>query len=367
MRPAPRRLVPMKQTRKPLLIVALLALGVFGVITGILVSAHGALGQPTPSNASPSDEEKKAANAAGCCKAGDTTPPTELVKQVPKGQLHSPYPDYAKLAKDDPDLVKQFRLPGCNECHGGTGGGGICPAVTQGVWFWGNTDDVLFRLVTLGSVDLEKEGYTVELAGSGLDALSKLETAKPALVILDIMLPDTDGFEVCRQIRSRSEVPVLMLTARKDDIDKILGLELGADDYLTKPFNPRELVARVKAVLRRYAAGQKPGKLIEAGNLKIDAARREVLIDGSAIKLRTKEFDLLMVLAQNFGVVMTRERLLEIVWETDYYGETRTVDIHVNHVRDKIAGADVAIETVRGVGYKLTNKAGSAEPGTSGD
>ena len=132
MRAAPRRLVPMKQTRKRLLIVALLALGVFGAITGILVSAHGALGQPTPSNASPSDEEKKSASAAGCCKTEDTTPPTELVKQVPKGQLHSPYPDYAKLAKDDPDLVKQFRLPGCNECHGGTGGGGICPALTQG-------------------------------------------------------------------------------------------------------------------------------------------------------------------------------------------------------------------------------------------
>ena len=94
-----------------------------------------------------------------CCKAGDATPPLELVKQVPKGELHSPYPDYAKLAKDDPDLVKQFRLPGCNECHGGGGGGGICPALTQGVWFWGNTDDVLFRLVTLGSVDLEKQGY----------------------------------------------------------------------------------------------------------------------------------------------------------------------------------------------------------------
>jgi mono/diheme cytochrome c family protein len=98
--------------------------------------------------------------AEECCKAGDETLPTELVKQFPKGQLHSPYPDYAKLAKDDPDLVKQFRLPGCNECHGGTGGGGICPPLTQGVWFWGNTDDVLFRLITLGSVDLEKEGYT---------------------------------------------------------------------------------------------------------------------------------------------------------------------------------------------------------------
>jgi len=139
-----------KRKRYALLILAPLAFGVMR-----MPSAHAAEGQPAPSEATPSGEK-----GGTCCKAGDTTPPTELVKQVPKGQLHSPYPDYAKLAKDDPDLVKQFRLPGCNECHGGTGGGGICPAVTQGVWFWGNTDDVLFRLVTLGSVDLEKEGYT---------------------------------------------------------------------------------------------------------------------------------------------------------------------------------------------------------------
>ena len=139
-----------KRKRYALLILVPLAFGVMR-----MPSAHAAEGQPAPSEATPSGEK-----GGTCCKAGDTTPPTELVKQVPKGQLHSPYPDHAKLAKDDPDLVKEFRLPGCNECHGGTGGGGICPAVTQGVWFWGNTDDVLFRLVTLGSVDLEKEGYT---------------------------------------------------------------------------------------------------------------------------------------------------------------------------------------------------------------
>jgi mono/diheme cytochrome c family protein len=139
-----------KRKRYALLILAPLAFGVMRI-----PSAHAAEGQPALSEATPSGEK-----GGTCCKAGDTTPPTDLVKQVPKGQLHSPYPDYAKLAKDDPDLVKQFRLPGCNECHGGTGGGGICPAVTQGVWFWGNTDDVLFRLVTLGSVDLEKGGYT---------------------------------------------------------------------------------------------------------------------------------------------------------------------------------------------------------------
>jgi mono/diheme cytochrome c family protein len=142
----------MKRKRKRYALLILVPLA-FGVMR--MPSAHAAEVQPAPSETTPSGDK-----GGTCCKAGDTTPPTELVKQVPKGQLHSPYPDYAKLAKDDPDLVKQFRLPGCNECHGGTGGGGICPAVTQGVWFWGNTDDVLFRLVTLGSVDLEKEGYT---------------------------------------------------------------------------------------------------------------------------------------------------------------------------------------------------------------
>jgi two-component system, OmpR family, alkaline phosphatase synthesis response regulator PhoP len=208
----------------------------------------------------------------------------------------------------------------------------------------------------LARLYLEKDGYKVELASNGEEAIRKLDLIKPSLVILDIMLPDIDGFEVCRQIRRRSEVPVLMLTARKDDIDKILGLELGADDYLTKPFNPRELVARVRAILRRYAAGQRPGKLIEAGNLRIDLARREVKIAGNPVKMRTKEFELLKALAQNPGIVLTRERLLEMIWDTDCYGETRTVDIHINHVRDKIGNADVAIETVRGVGYKLIHR-----------
>jgi len=140
-------------------VVGLLVLGVvvLGVIGAVLWLSRTDKEMPAPSEAAGSSKETTSA-AAACCKAGDTTPP-ELVKQFPKGQLHSPYPDYKKLAKDDPDLVKQFRLPGCNECHGGTGGGGICPALTQGVWFWGNTDDVLFRLITLGSVDLEKEGY----------------------------------------------------------------------------------------------------------------------------------------------------------------------------------------------------------------
>lgn len=212
---------------------------------------------------------------------------------------------------------------------------------------------------------LEKEGYRVDLAGNGLEALDKLASFKPTLVVLDLMMPGMDGFEVCRQIRQRSEVPVLMLTARKEDIDKILGLELGADDYITKPFNPRELVARIKAIQRRYSAGQKSGRILEAGDLRIDLARREVEIGGKQIKMRTKEFDVLAALLQNFGIVLTRERLLEMIWDTDYYGETRTVDIHITHVRERISGASVGIETVRGVGYKMVNKQAGNE--TIGD
>jgi mono/diheme cytochrome c family protein len=147
--------------------VGLLALIVLSLFTigGILWAAQAA-DEASPPAGTPAANEDAASKEQVCCKPGDTTPPTELVKQVPPGGLHSPYPDYAKMAKDDPDLVKQFRLPGCNECHGGTGGGGFCPALTQGVWFWGNTDDVLFRLATLGSAELEKQGFTRYQYGS---------------------------------------------------------------------------------------------------------------------------------------------------------------------------------------------------------
>jgi DNA-binding response OmpR family regulator len=212
------------------------------------------------------------------------------------------------------------------------------------------------NILELAKLYLEQEGYRVEGVGNGNDALLKLSSAKPSLIVLDLMLPDIDGFEICRQIRKKSDTPILMLTARKEDVDKIVGLELGADDYLTKPFNPRELVARVKAILRRYESGLKPGQAIEVNNLHIDLARREAAIDGQPLRLRTKEFDLLASLAQNLGVVLTRDRLLEMVWETDYYGETRTVDIHINHLRDKLSGANASIETVRGIGYKMTLK-----------
>ncbi|MBI4187523.1 MAG: response regulator transcription factor [Chloroflexi bacterium] len=209
------------------------------------------------------------------------------------------------------------------------------------------------NIIELARLYLERDGYKVEGVADGHGALSRQESLHPDLIILDLMLPGIDGFEVCRRIRAKSSVPILMLTARKEDIDKVVGLELGADDYLTKPFNPRELVARVKAILRRSQMGATPGEAIEIGNLRIDLARHEVTVEGNPVKLRTKEFALLATLAQNLGIVLSREKLLEKVWGYDYYGETRTVDVHVNHLRDKIAGSGADIETLRGTGYKM--------------
>jgi len=210
------------------------------------------------------------------------------------------------------------------------------------------------NIIELAKLYLEREGYRVEGVANGNDALSRQSTLNPDIIILDLMLPDIDGFEVCRRIRAKSDVPILMLTARKEDVDKIVGLELGADDYLTKPFNPRELVARVKAILRRYQTGLKPSDSLEVGGVQIDLSRYEVTIDGKLVKLRTKEFALLATFAQNLGIVLSREKLLDLVWGFDYYGETRTVDVHINHLREKIAGSGACIETVRGTGYKMT-------------
>ena len=210
------------------------------------------------------------------------------------------------------------------------------------------------NIIELVSLYLEREGLKVQSAFTGREALSRQETDNPDLIVLDLMLPDIDGLEVCRQIRARSSVPILMLTARKEDVDKIVGLELGADDYLTKPFNPRELVARVKAIIRRTQAPPKVSQTIVVGGMVIDTARHEVAVQGKAIALRSKEFALLATLAENLGIVLTRERLLELVWGYDFYGETRTVDVHINHLREKIAGSGVDIETLRGTGYKMT-------------
>jgi len=213
------------------------------------------------------------------------------------------------------------------------------------------------HIIELARMYLEREGFRVSAVGDGRAALELVDRPgeQPALMVLDLMLPGLDGYEVCKQVRAKSDLPIIMVTARDDDIDKIIGLELGADDYLTKPFNPRELVARVKAILRRSAPrGQKEESgPIHAGDVTIDQARREVTVGGRPATLRTKEFDLLHTLAENRGLVLTREQLLNQVWGFDFYGQTRTVDVHVAHLRKILAGSRVSIETVTGVGYKL--------------
>jgi len=205
----------------------------------------------------------------------------------------------------------------------------------------------------LNALYLEKEGFTVEHAVDGNDAVARFGQVQPALVVLDVMMPGMDGFQVLREIRRDSDVPVLMLTARNEDVDKIVGLELGADDYMTKPFNPRELVARVKRILHRVEGGRKPQNAIAVANLSVDKARREAKVDETALDLRTKEFDLLVAFVENPGIALTRDQLLGSVWGYDFAGETRTVDVHVQHLRAKLNNAKVQIETLRGVGYKL--------------
>jgi DNA-binding response OmpR family regulator len=211
----------------------------------------------------------------------------------------------------------------------------------------------------LASLYLQKEGFAVTAASDGHAALDGLGRATPSLIILDLMMPGMSGYDVCKHVRSLSNVPIIMLTARDDDVDKIVGLELGADDYLTKPFNPRELVARVKAVLRRADAPRGAGgdnHVLRAGSIVVDRQRREARAGDRELNLRTKEFDLLAALVESAGIVLTREQLLDRVWGYNFYGETRTVDVHVQHVRAKIAGSGIGIATVRGVGYKLVEE-----------
>jgi DNA-binding response OmpR family regulator len=217
----------------------------------------------------------------------------------------------------------------------------------------------------LASLYLEKEGFQVTCAADGPEAIELAHREMPALVVLDVMLPTIDGFEVCRRLRRDSEVPILMLTARNEDVDKIVGLELGADDYLTKPFNPREMVARVKAILRRYESGQRAGPTLRLGPLTVDKQRREARAGDKELALRTKEFDLLVAFLENAGIVLSREQLLDLVWGYDFYGETRTVDVHVQHLRQKLTGSGVGIQTVRGVGYKLVEETAPAAEETA--
>jgi DNA-binding response OmpR family regulator len=215
------------------------------------------------------------------------------------------------------------------------------------------------NIVQLDRLYLEREGFRVEACADGLEALEKIEKLNPALLVLDIMLPGIDGFEVCRRLRAaHSPVLILMVTARDDDFDKILGLELGADDYLTKPFNPRELSARVKAILRRQNRGSampgaQPPAAVRLGDLEVNSASHEVRVKGQLVDLRTQEFEVLLVLIQHKGLVLTREQLLNLAWGYDFFGQTRTVDVHVAQLRRKLAGSSVRIETVTGVGYKL--------------
>ncbi len=223
------------------------------------------------------------------------------------------------------------------------------------------------NIVELVRLYLEKEGYAVQAAADGEQALVQFERVSPDLVVLDLMLPKMDGFEVCRELRRRSDVPILMLTARSEDVDAIVGLELGADDYVTKPFNPRALVARVKAILRRTDATAKGGRPISVGELRIEPRRREAYVGDRRLDLRAREFDLLAALARDPGVVLSRDTLLEDVWGTDFPGETRTVDVHVAEVRKKLGDDGPPVETVRGIGYRLVPPARGAAVASSSE
>ncbi len=218
------------------------------------------------------------------------------------------------------------------------------------------------NIVELNRMYLEGAGYRVLTARTGGEALARFQSDHPDLLVLDLMLPGADGWTVCREVRRTSQTPIIMLTARTEDIDRILGLELGADDYVTKPYNPRELVARVRAVLRRTNppsdAGEAPLRL---GDLTLDPARRTVTANEEALTLRAKEFELLQHLMENPGIVLSRERLLSQVWGYDFIGETRTVDVHVAALRRELRASAVVLETVWGVGYKLV-----APPASSG-
>ena len=219
------------------------------------------------------------------------------------------------------------------------------------------------HIVELVKFNLEKEGYQVETAFDGRNALIAVESRRPDLIILDVMLPELDGFEVCRALQKNpdtGDIPIIMLTARVEEIDKVLGLELGADDYITKPFSPRELTARVKARLRRTAKNAETkkdaGEVIKINGLVIDPDKYTVYLEDVKLDLTPKEFELLRMLAQNRGRVMTRDYLLEKIWGYDYAGDTRTVDVHIRHIRQKIESQPVefqCIETIRGVGYKF--------------
>ena len=222
------------------------------------------------------------------------------------------------------------------------------------------------NILELCRLYLVREGFTVETAIDGQEVLDKVRRSRPDLVVLDIMMPRIDGLEVCRRLRKDTSIPIIILTARGDDVDKVVGLELGADDYVTKPFNPRELVARVKAVLRRATSQAEVDATVDVGDVSIDPGRREVTVSAKPVQMRAKEFDLLLALAQENGRVLSREQLLSRVWGYEYFGDSRTVDVHVTWVRDKLEGSCAQIQTVRGVGYKLVAMDTPNQPGQRG-
>jgi two-component system, OmpR family, alkaline phosphatase synthesis response regulator PhoP len=214
------------------------------------------------------------------------------------------------------------------------------------------------NIIKLLRLYLREEGYDVTSARDGREAVERFRAEKPDLVILDLMMPYLGGFEVCTEIRKESDVPVIMLTARSDDVDKIVGLEMGADDYITKPFNPRELVARVKANLRRRdwdrAAGEtEEPAAVTIGDVTLDPASRDVTVAGARVRLRQREFDLLEAFMRHPNIALDRERLLAMVWGEDFFGDARTIDVHVAWLREKLKSAQPKIETVWGVGYKF--------------
>ena len=212
------------------------------------------------------------------------------------------------------------------------------------------------------AITLEAEGFQIAWVKDGLDAVPTWERIRPDLVILDLMLPGKSGTEICRELRSRSDVPIIMLTAREAEVDRVVGLELGADDYVTKPFSTRELVARIKAVLRRSPAGA-AGDLLDAGpveanGVRVDRVRHEVRVDGESVELPPKEFELLAFLVEHAGRVLTRGQLIDEIWGSDYVGDTKTLDVHIRRLRTRVEDDPTQprrIQTVRGVGYRFAD------------
>jgi two-component system response regulator RegX3 len=217
---------------------------------------------------------------------------------------------------------------------------------------------------------LEREGYATRITGSAPEAITLAAELQPDLILLDVMLEDGSGLDVCRAVRSRSKVPIIMLTARGDETDRVVGLELGADDYVVKPFSARELVARIRAVLRRVpdeaaapAGAGAPAPELRIGGVTVDQAQRRVLLDGREIALTRREFDLLALLARNAGTVLTRERLIDEVWDANWFGSTKTLDVHISTLRKKLGDDAVDsryLHTVRGVGFRFAAPAAPA-------